>query len=160
MFKRFFTNGSKIIVSGVLLAGLFFVPGAGLAAMSTEDFCDVCQEGTPQQIEAAIQAGAEVDAKEEDGRTPLMWAANSGNVEALSLLLAAGADVNAKDAARWTPLMYAVADSNLEAVSLLLGAGADPDMKDNWGQTAKDRAVRKGYNDIVAVLDAWKKENR
>jgi len=40
-----------------------------------------------------IEKGADVNARDIDGNTPLHWAANFGNVESINLLLKAGADV-------------------------------------------------------------------
>jgi ankyrin repeat protein len=45
-------------------------------------------------------------------------------------------------------------------VPLLLEAGADLTIKDNGGQTARDLAEVEGWDSIVAILDAWQKENR
>ena len=44
-----------------------------------------------------IEAGADVNAKDSLGWTPLIRAAVGGNAEAVTLLLAAGADKNAED---------------------------------------------------------------
>jgi ankyrin repeat protein len=46
--------------------------------------------------EALLAEGAPVDARDKDGYTPLLWAANRGAVRLVELLLARGADVNAK----------------------------------------------------------------
>ena len=48
-------------------------------------------------LERLIGAGADVDAKREDGKTALMLAAEGGHTAALETLLKAGADVNAEE---------------------------------------------------------------
>ena len=84
-------------------------------------------------IEAAKQAiadGADVNAKDRGGATPLHQAAFnafhqaalSGHKETVELLIAKGADVNAKDDKGRTPLDRAVGYS--EIVALLLKHGA------------------------------------
>ena len=50
-----------------------------------------------------LAAGADVNAKDEDGRTPLLNAL-SGPKEIIELLIAKGADVNAQDDVGFTPL--------------------------------------------------------
>jgi ankyrin repeat protein len=141
MVKAILTHDSKIIVFAALLAGLFFVPGAGLAAMSTEDFIDVCQTGTPQQIEAALKDGADVNTKNNKGETPLMFAASSGNPDLVPLLLSAGADVNAKSDRGSTPLMWAASDGDPDIVALLLKAGANVNAKNVHGWTPDRKSV-------------------
>lgn len=54
-------------------------------------------------IQALAKAGAPVDAADADGVTPLMKAAEAGNVDLVRALLALGADAKKKDKANgWT----------------------------------------------------------
>ena len=60
--------------------------------------------------EAPAEGGADADATNPEGQTPLMAVARTGNVEAAKLLISAGADVDAKE--RWggqSALMWAAA---------------------------------------------------
>ena len=71
---------------------------------------DIHQAATEGNIEAVKQhlaAGVDVNAKDEDGATPLHHAAFGGYKEIAELLIAKGADVNAKDNNGETPLDYA-----------------------------------------------------
>jgi ankyrin repeat protein len=54
-----------------------------------------------------LDAGADLEAKNDSGATPLHQAANSGNAELAALLLARGAQVNPRDKWYNTPLLYA-----------------------------------------------------
>ena len=57
---------------------------------------------------ALLAAGADANEKLPLGRTPLMAAARTGSVEAMTVLIDRGADVNAKETLRGTtPLMWA-----------------------------------------------------
>ena len=72
-----------------------------------------------------LEAGAEVDETDDDGRTALMYAAVSDEMTAaVRLLLDAGADIDrlAGDA---TALTYAVSGGAIDNVTLLLQRGAD-----------------------------------
>ncbi|MGD1155651.1 MAG: ankyrin repeat domain-containing protein [Terriglobia bacterium] len=70
--------------------------------------------------------------------TPLMQAAERGDLQAVKTLLASGADVNARDQRGWTPLMHASMSlkANAEVVRTLIAAGADVNAKDRVGRTA------------------------
>lgn len=63
-----------------------------------------------------------------DALTPLIRAARSGAVEAMTTLLDAGANVDGRDrrSNQWTPLQHAIHRRETDAVSLLLERGADP----------------------------------
>ena len=55
-------------------------------------------EATTEAIEALLKAGADVAARDEYGRTPLMYAAmKNKNPEVIEVLLKAGADAKAHD---------------------------------------------------------------
>ena len=49
----------------------------------------------PDIVKTLIKIGADIEAKNSEGNTPLHFAAQSGNTEVIMALLAAGADINA-----------------------------------------------------------------
>jgi ankyrin repeat protein len=78
----------------------------------------------------------------EKGYTPLMWATNRHNFEAMKLLLSAGADVNAKASDGTTAVMCASAgtDDDLVALDLLCAHKPQVTIKDWRGRTIVDEA--------------------
>ena len=79
-----------------------------------------------------MAAGADVNAKDENGWTPLHHAATWDSKEIVELLIAKGADVNAKNDDESTPLHYA---ETKEVAELLIAKGADVNAKDEDGET-------------------------
>ena len=79
--------------------------------------------------ELLIRNGADVNAKSDDGYTPLHMAAGSGFVDVVHVLLAKGATVDAADNAGSTPLKDAAFMGRADVVKALLAAKADPNAK-------------------------------
>ncbi|PKS08786.1 hypothetical protein jhhlp_003395 [Lomentospora prolificans] len=96
----------------------------------------------------------EFDAKDMDGRTPLLYAAKNGHEGVIKLLLATGkVDIDLKDMDGRTPLSYAAWNGHEGIVKLLLTTGkVDIDSKGNNGRTPLSYAAGNGYEDIVKLL--------
>jgi len=74
----------------------------------------------------------DVNARKDDGETPLMFAALFSTPEKVTQLIEAGAEVNAKDNKGNTPLLYA---NTPEMLTLLIEAGANVNIKNDDGET-------------------------
>lgn len=101
-----------------------------------------------------IDNGADIEARDNYSRTPLMCAiisfAGPGGAEQL---IAAGADVNAADETGHTPLSAAVQSGReLALVRQLIAAGADVDATDLYGLTPLAIALSRSNLDTAAEL--------
>lgn len=95
---------------------------------------------------------ADINSKTHDGRTPLHFAAESGNEAMLKLLLGLQADVSAKDQHGKTALHTAASHGHTPVIGLLLDAKADVNTSDGEGLTALHTATRAGHVDAVDRL--------
>jgi Ankyrin repeats (3 copies) len=119
-----------------------------------EALIEAARRGDMKQIAHLLATGADVNAQNKWGLTPLMAAAHGGHIEIGKLLMEKGADVNARQNGGWTALMCAAVRGQADAVSLLLGKGADISAKTENGVTALTLARSNGRSQIVEFLKA------
>jgi uncharacterized protein len=91
-----------------------------------------------------VAKGANVNARNGRGVTPLQLAVGMGYVEGVDLLLQQGARVDEPNAAGETPLITALHRRDTGLMRTLLKAGANPDRADNSGRSARDYAKLDG----------------
>ena len=108
--------------------------------------------GNTETVELLIERGANIEATDIWGQTPLMIAALSGNTETVELLLDRGANIEAKDNMGRTPLHLAALCGNTETVELLLNRGANIEAKDNEGWTPLLLAALSGNTLLLVTL--------
>jgi ankyrin repeat protein len=137
--KGFFeaiVKGEKSVVSLFLAAGMSpNVKQGGITALM-----EASRRGkTHSEIAAAlIQAGAEINAQDPYGVTPLLFAAISGSPETIRMLLKSGADVKAKDVDGRTALIETLTTENdlpPETIEELIQAGAEVNVRIYGGLT-------------------------
>nr|UVF58849.1 ankyrin repeat protein E2 [synthetic construct] len=122
---------------------------------------EAARAGQDDEVRILMANGADVNATDNWGDTPLHLAAVRGHLEIVEVLLKAGADVNASDEMLGdTPLHLAAADDgHLEIVEVLLKHGADVNAQDKFGKTPFDLAIDNGNEDIAEVLQKAAKLN-
>ncbi len=126
-----------------MLIAIFAVSSPLYAEDDRSRFDEAISNDDMNMLLELIASGADVDARDERGWTPLMRAAAyNGDPDIIKTLLDAGADVNARDNLGFTPLMHAVPrfNSNSDMIIALLDAGADAKAKDIYGKRAVDYA--------------------
>jgi ankyrin repeat protein len=96
--------------------------------------------------------GADVNAAEPDGTTPLHWAVRADDLAKVNKLLAEGADAKAANRYGITPLYLACQNANPAMIERLLKAGADPNAVSTEGETALMTVARTGVVEAAKVL--------
>ena len=90
--------------------------------------------------------------QDEDGNSPLHYAAQGGHIKVVEILLAAKADVLVQNNNGSTALHHAADRGHDKVVEILLAAKADVDARDSDGRTALYRAAWGGNDKVVKLL--------
>ncbi|KAI9873916.1 MAG: hypothetical protein M1830_010405 [Pleopsidium flavum] len=80
----------------------------------------------------------DVNAPDEEGTAPLIYASCFGHQEVVSVLIDAGANVDKQDRNQWSSLMWAMTNRHKNIAKILLDNGASPEVKSSSGRTAFD----------------------
>jgi len=124
--------------------------------MSTELFTAVLA-GDVAKTAALLKSGADCNASNEEGVTPLMLAAGAGQEEMVEMLIKAGAKVDSADVRGWTALFKALFNYEQnrgfpEIVSTLIEAGANIEHQVAYGTRPLMIAAGYGEARVVEVL--------
>ena len=113
--------------------------------------------GDVAALEALIDSGADIDARDEHGQTALMNAARDGHSSVVRLLVARAADLDCTAKFNLSAIMLAVINGRDAIVGVLADAGADLTIKGTGapgfaGKTALDLAVAADRVIAMALL--------
>jgi uncharacterized protein len=137
---------------GALALCFGFVCAQSAHAAST--LASLIQSGDRAAALKEIAAGADVNASQGDGTTPLMWAVYKVDPELVATLLKHGAKPSVANKYGSSPLAEAVKIADGGIVKQLLDAGADVEAPNGDGQTALMLAARTGALEVAKELVA------
>ncbi len=110
------------------------------------------EQGDLIGIASLLDAGNEIDARDNLGRTPAMVATYARQIDASKLLFARGASPNARDQMLNSPFLYAGAEGLLEILIAANEAGADPAIPNRYGGVAIIPAAEHGHIEVIEYL--------
>ena len=119
--------------------------------------CTAAEAGDAAAVRKLVACRVDLlvlDKKNENGMTPLMYAAALGHLEIAEALVDAGAGVDLQDSEGGsTALHHAAAYNRPAVVRLLMSRAANRTITDYDGMTALERAVQSGNTECAGALD-------
>jgi ankyrin repeat protein len=115
---------------------------------------EASKENNVSEVSRLLSVGADVNAKDHCGYTPLHKACSKGRLQAVIELLEYGADIDATNNAAWTALHCACYNGHVAVGNELLSRGANIEAKSNQGNTPLHYAAMEGHLSVVKALRA------
>ena len=112
--------------------------------------------GAAPVVTLLLEAGANLHAVDEEGRSALSWAAGEGHASVVAALLGAKADPTTADANGMGALHHAAKAGSLQSAQLLLAGGASALQRSVGGSLAEDIARQAGGRGAGALVDVLK----
>ncbi|MET8689761.1 ankyrin repeat domain-containing protein [Streptomyces sp. NPDC004732] len=118
---------------------------------------DAARSGNAAEVTAALDAGARVEARDTELRSPLLLAATGDHVEAARVLVAAGADIDAQDHRSDSPWLVTGVTGSVAMLHVLLPAGPDLKLRNRFGGISVIPASERGHvayvREVLRVTD-------
>ena len=142
----------NITMKRTIFAVAFWLAAAGTAAAADSSLAGEIQAGHRDAALKMITAGADVNAAQGDGTTPLHWAVYKIDVDLARALLQRGAKPDVTNNYGSSPLAEAVKVANPRLVEMLLDAGSNVEAPNQEGQTALMLAARAASLEVAELL--------
>lgn len=146
------TYFNKICVLLLLTHATVVFAYASNASLDSEILRAVSR-GDTAIVKDALASGANPDARDRLGNTPLIIACDAGYQEIVRLLIGNKASINSVNKYGYTPLLSAVANRHRYIASLLVKAGANPKIKNIYGTDSEDLIKTQGFFTIGEYIE-------
>lgn len=127
----------------ITYASVFFAYASN--ASLDREILQAASRGDVAILKDTLARGANPDARDRLGNTPLILACDAGYQEIVRLLISNNAAINSVNKYGYTPLLSAVANRHRYIASLLVKAGANPKIKNIYGTDAEDLIKTQGF---------------
>lgn len=128
----------------------------GIMQLPDTEFLEFVKQGKTEEVNRALIRGQSPNTSDSSGRTAMMYAAATGNVEIIEMLAKNKANVRLKDKQGNSALSWAATSGHEEAVDALVQIGAVINDPDRQGTTPLMMAARRGFDGVVRLLLAAK----
>lgn len=116
---------------------------------ASRDLLKAARSGDADAVRDAIERGADLEARDDDRRTPLLLAATGDHVGAAEALVDAGADPDALDAQHDTPWLVTGVTGSAAMARVLAEAEPDYTIVNRYGGTSLIPAGEHGHVDYI-----------
>lgn len=122
-----------------------------------KDIFEAIQRKDLDAVVGFLEKRSNLTATNEDEKTPLQIAAESGSIDIVKLLIECGSNIEAKGKDGRTPLMLALSNSHFEAAGYLLSKGANVNVASASNYTPLMQVAAKGVagllRDMLSKID-------
>jgi ankyrin repeat protein len=140
---------------GVTVGALAQVPPLAAEVLAYEGLHQAAWHGDLPKLKALIASGANLDARDTRGRTPLHVATHARQREAIKLLAKAGANLDLLEDDRYDAVTITSVADDAATLSLLLSLGAKAGQTTSrYDGTALIAAAHLGHDEVVRRLIA------
>lgn len=140
-------------------AGLALVALLGVVGCADEPervpagmLVEAAARGDATAVADVLARGADVDERDETGRTAVTAAVYAGSAETVKLLVDAGADVNIRDDTRSNAFLALGETGNVSVLRAVLPGKPDVTLTNRFGGTALIPAAERGHVEMVRAL--------
>ena len=140
-------DGGQDAIVGALQAAIDAAPLDPAAASAA--LRQAANDGDADRVAVALRSGADIESRDERGRTPLLLASAADNVETARLLVVLGADPDAQDDQQDSAWLVTGVTGSVAMLEVLLPAHPDLALRNRFGGVSIIPASERGHVDYV-----------
>lgn len=140
------------IVKRLAMAGLGVLLMVVSAQAEPRELLAASEAGRSAEVSRLIAKGVDLEARDSQGRTPLLLAVAGNHVAVAKALLAAGASPNTQAANRDTPWLLAGASGRSEIVAAMIPLKPDLTIRNRYGGNALIPACERAHVETIKLL--------